>query len=86
MSFLLSHTLTKLPVAGQKITLPAMAGSGDALALAQTALLCIRQKSTLLIVCEDSAAVRRLEEEIRWWLTQAKHPQARIAVFPDGET
>ncbi|MDR2243951.1 MAG: transcription-repair coupling factor, partial [Burkholderiales bacterium] len=90
MTFLLSHALTKLPAAGQKITLPTMAGSGDALALAQTATACHQQKSTLLVICEDAANVQRLEEEMRWWLTQTKHPQTRIAarivVFPDGET
>ncbi|MDR0247636.1 MAG: transcription-repair coupling factor, partial [Burkholderiales bacterium] len=83
---MLSHSLTKLPVAGQKITLPTMAGSGDALALAQTVIACLKQNAALLVICEDSANVQRLEEEMRWWLTQAKLPQTRIVVFPDGET
>ncbi|MDR2173077.1 MAG: transcription-repair coupling factor [Burkholderiales bacterium] len=86
MTFLLSRALSKLPVAGQKITWPTQAGSGDALALAQLVIQCLQQKSTLLIICEDSANVQRLEEEIRWWLAQTKHPEVRIAVFPDGET
>ncbi|MDR2016440.1 MAG: transcription-repair coupling factor [Burkholderiales bacterium] len=81
-----SRSLTKLPAAGQKIALPAIPSSGDAFVLAQTAIECFHQKSTFLVVCEDSANVQRLEEEIRWWLTQAKQSQARIAVFPDGET
>ena len=86
MSFLLSSALTKLPAAGQKISLPAMAGSGDALALAQTALLCLQQHAPLLILCEDSTSVQRLEEELRWWLASMKKSPTRVAVFPDGET
>ncbi|MDR0770499.1 MAG: transcription-repair coupling factor [Burkholderiales bacterium] len=96
MTFLLSRPLAKPPAVGQKIVLPVMPGSGDALALAQAAAQCLEQKSSLLVICEDSAHVHRLEEEMRWWLAPVQHPQApplqvpslqvRMAVFPDGET
>ncbi len=78
--------LANLPPDAQRTVLPAAAGSGDALVLAQAAALCLRQKRPFLVVCEDSANTRRLEEDLRWWLTQAGFAQARISVFPDGET
>jgi transcription-repair coupling factor (superfamily II helicase) len=70
-----------VPAAGRRTTLPPLAGSADALALAQLAESCAGERRTLAIVCADSLAAQRLTEEIA-----AFAPARRIAFFPDWET
>ena len=70
-----------LPAAGQRFTLAPLAGSADALALAQLAEATGAQRGTLAIVCADSHSAQRLTEEIAAFV-----PSRRIAFFPDWET
>ncbi|HEV2220760.1 MAG TPA: transcription-repair coupling factor, partial [Casimicrobiaceae bacterium] len=70
-----------LPEAGRRTALPALAGSADALALAQVALEARDQHRSLAIVCADAHAAARLGDEIGWFA-----PQLRLGVFPDWET
>lgn len=70
-----------LPDAGRRLALPPLAGSADALALAQLGMACEQARSTLAIVCADALAAQRLAEEIGWFA-----PGLRIALFPDWET
>ncbi len=70
-----------LPEAGSRITLPALAGSADALALAQVALAAREAQRTLVIVCADAHAAARLAGEIGWLA-----PSVSQCVFSDWET
>ncbi len=70
-----------LPDAGRRVTLAPLAGSADALALAQLAESASAQRRTLAIVCADSLSAQRLTEEIA-----AFAPARRLAFFPDWET
>src|SRR6476661_5278677 len=70
-----------LPEGGRRLVLPALAGSGDALALAQIALAASERHRTLAIVCSDALAATRLAEEIAWFA-----PALSVSVFPDWET
>jgi len=75
--FLLS--LPALPKAGNRIDLPLLAGSADALALAEIA---VRHPGKLLAVVTASAAdAQRLLEEIPWFA-----PTLRVRLLPDWET
>ncbi|MGE5668793.1 MAG: hypothetical protein ACM338_11425, partial [Betaproteobacteria bacterium] len=65
-----------LPESGRRVTLPAFAGSADAVALAQAALAAREAHRILAIVCADAHAAARLAEEITWFA-----PQLRISVF-----
>ncbi len=58
-----------------------MAGSADALALAQLALACAAESRTLAIACADSLAAQRLTDEMA-----ALAPALRLSFFPDWET
>jgi transcription-repair coupling factor (superfamily II helicase) len=71
----------RIPVAGQKSTVAPLAGSADALALAQVALQATTARRTLSIVCADALATQRLADEMTWLA-----PGLRIAIFPDWET
>ena len=70
-----------LPAAGRRGTLAPLAGSADALALAQVALDCVRDGRVLAVLAADALAAQRLAEEIRWFA-----PGVECAAFPDWET
>ena len=72
-------SLPSLPKAGSRIDLPALAGSADALALAEIAM---HHPGKLLAVVSASAAdAQRLLEEIPWF-----GPKLRVRLLPDWET
>ncbi|MHB8495102.1 MAG: transcription-repair coupling factor [Casimicrobiaceae bacterium] len=70
-----------LPEAGRRIAPASLAGSADAIALAQVALGARDQHRSLAIVCAEAHAAARLADEIAWFA-----PQLRLSVFPDWET
>lgn len=70
-----------LPAAGRRGTLAPLAGSADALALAQVALDCVRDGRVLAVLAADALAAQRLAGEIRWFA-----PGVECAAFPDWET
>ena len=70
-----------LPSAGRKVRSEALAGSGDAAALAQLALACAEDSHLLTIVAAAPLAAQRLAEEIPWFA-----PDLRVALLPDWET
>ncbi len=70
-----------LPAPGQKLRGPALPGSSDAIALAQLAVQCVRQKRMLAVVSADALAAQRLADEIPWFA-----PGLRVALLPDWET
>ena len=65
------------PKAGTRQTLPVLAGSADALAVAQLA----RRGQTLLVICADPPEAQRLREELGWLA-----PDVRAHSLPDWET
>jgi len=69
------------PKVGQRLRCVPLAGSADALALAQLASRAASERRTVTIVCADALAMRRLAEEIAWFA-----PSLRIAQLPDWET
>jgi transcription-repair coupling factor (superfamily II helicase) len=72
-------SLPALPKAGNRIDLPALAGSADALALAEIAL---RNPGKLLaVVTANAADAQRLLDEITWF-----GPALRVRLLPDWET
>ena len=72
-------SLPALPKAGNRIDLPLLAGSSDALALAE---LATRNPGKLLAVVSASAAdAQRLLDEIPWFA-----PELRVRLLPDWET
>jgi len=70
-----------IPAAGQRVTLPTLAGSADALALAQLALDCVQAGRPLAVLAADALAAQRLADEIPWFA-----PGVDVAFFPDWET
>ena len=58
-----------------------LAGSADALALAQCATDAATRGQLLAVVSADALAAQRLAEEIAWFA-----PALRVAVLPDWET
>lgn len=71
--------LPALPKPGLRLDLPLLAGSADALALAE---LASHSKGQLLAVITASAAdAQRLQEEIPWFA-----PTLRVRLLPDWET
>jgi transcription-repair coupling factor (superfamily II helicase) len=70
-------TLPDLPAPGQRVHLPPLHGSADALALATLA----GGGQTLAVVVAQPYDATRLAEEIRWFA-----PQLRVSVLPDWET
>jgi transcription-repair coupling factor (superfamily II helicase) len=70
-----------LPAAGYKAHAGPFAGSADALALAQLALSCARDRRVLAVVSAEALAAQRLVDEMPWFA-----PGLRIASFPDWET
>src|SRR2546429_5772937 len=71
----------RLPDAGRKIVLEPLAGSADALALAQLATQCAHDHRILAVICADALATQRLAEEIGYF-----EPELRVAAFADWET
>ena len=72
-------SLPALPKSGNRIDLPLLAGSSDALALAE---LATRNPGKLLAVVSASAAdAQRLLDEIPWFA-----PALRVRLLPDWET
>jgi len=71
----------RLPAAGQRTRSPAFAGSADALAVAQLAATCAREKRLLAVVSADALAAQRLADEVPWFA-----PDLRVALLPDWET
>ncbi len=70
--------LPALPKPGQRLDLPPLAGSGDALTLATAAANTGR---LLTVVTASAADAQRLLEEIPWFA-----PQLRVRLLPDWET
>ncbi len=71
--------LPPLPAAGRHLTLPALAGSADALALAT---LAAGSRGRLLVVLTAGPAdAQRLLEELPWFA-----PDLRVRLLPDWET
>ena len=56
-------------------------GSADALALAQLAAVCAREKRLLAVVASDALAAQRLADELPWFA-----PGLSVALLPDWET
>ncbi len=71
----------RLPDAGHKVRAPALAGSADALAVAQLAASCASGKRLLAVVSADALAAQRLADEVPWFA-----PELRVALLPDWET
>jgi len=65
------------PRAGVRLDLPALAGSADALAVAQLA----RPGKLLLVVAASPLDAQRLSEEVAWFA-----PALRVHLLPDWET
>jgi transcription-repair coupling factor (superfamily II helicase) len=61
--------------------MPVLAGSADALALAQCATSAAARSQLIAIICADALAVQRLAAEMAWFA-----PALRINVLPDWET
>ncbi|MDR2839542.1 MAG: transcription-repair coupling factor, partial [Azonexus sp.] len=70
--------LPALPKPGHRLDLPSLAGSGDALILAETAT---RAGRLLAVVTATAADAQRLLEEIPWFA-----PSLRVRLLPDWET
>ena len=70
-------SLPALPKPGQRLDLPPLAASADALALAQLA----RPGTLLAVVTASPLEAQRLAEEIAWFA-----PGLRVHLLPDWET
>ena len=70
-------SLPALPKPGQRLDLPLLAASADALALAQLA----RPGQLLAVVTASPLEAQRLAEEIAWFA-----PELRVHLLPDWET
>ena len=77
----LPSLLPTLPLPGRKLSALALAGSADALALAQCAANAATRGQLIAVVCADALAVQRLAEEMPWFA-----PTLRVCVLPDWET
>ena len=75
----LLSSLAALPKAGSRIDLPFMAGSSDALALAEIATG--NPGKLLAVVTANAADAQRLLDEIPWF-----GPKLRVRLLPDWET
>ncbi|MBP5987154.1 MAG: transcription-repair coupling factor [Azonexus sp.] len=72
-------SLPALPKAGARIDLPSLAGSADALALAEIAVG--NPGKLLAVVTANAADAQRLLDEIPWFA-----PNLRVRLLPDWET
>ncbi len=73
--------LPQPPGANRKAVAPALAGSSDALALAQYATSAAERGELIAVICAEALAAQRLAEEIAWFA-----PALRVATLPDWET
>jgi transcription-repair coupling factor (superfamily II helicase) len=71
--------LSALPKPGARIDLPALAGSSDALALAELAQQ--NKGRTLAVITASAADAQRLLDEIPWF-----YPGLKVRLLPDWET
>ena len=71
----------RLPPAGQKTRTAPLPGSADALAIAQIAAGCAREKRLVAVVAADALAAQRIADELPWFA-----PELRVALLPDWET
>ena len=76
-SLLPTVTALKFPRPGQRVELPAMAGSADVIAVAQLA----SRGQPLLLVCANPLDAQRLHDELAWLA-----PGVRAHLLPDWET
>ena len=76
-SLLPSLALLALPKSGARFDLPPLAGSADALAIAQLA----SRGRMLLVITANPLDAQRLQEEIKWLA-----PALRLHLLPDWET
>ncbi|MBI3150459.1 MAG: transcription-repair coupling factor [Betaproteobacteria bacterium] len=79
MSF--PNLLPKLPPPGQKLRLPTLAGSADALALAQAGERLAQERRMLVVIAADAQEAERLAAEI-----QVFAPDLKLQLLPDWET
>ncbi|MEP7181943.1 MAG: transcription-repair coupling factor [Betaproteobacteria bacterium] len=70
-----------VPKPGQRARAAPLPGSADALALAQLATQCAKERRLVAIVSADALAAQRLADEIPWFA-----PGLRVALLPDWET
>jgi transcription-repair coupling factor (superfamily II helicase) len=77
----LPRLLPEPPASGRKALAPPLAGSADALALAQRASAAADGGACVAVVCAEALAAQRLAEEIAWFA-----PALRIATLSDWET
>jgi transcription-repair coupling factor (superfamily II helicase) len=77
----LPDLLPDAPAAARKLVAPVLAGSADALALAQLATRLVEGNRLVAVICSEALAVQRLAEEIAWFA-----PLLRVATLPDWET
>jgi len=70
-----------VPEPGRKAALERLAGSADALALAQLATPCVAKRRMLAVIAADALATQRLADEIAYFA-----PDLRVTTFPDWET
>ena len=75
--------LPPLPKAGDRLTLPALAGSADALAIANaaTAARAAPERRLLAVLTADAGDAQRLLDEIPWFA-----PELKVRLLPDWET
>ncbi|SMB30023.1 Transcription-repair-coupling factor [Sterolibacterium denitrificans] len=71
--------LPGLPGAGQRLDLPRLAGSADALCIAQLASLA--PERPLVVIAASPLDAQRLHEEVQWF-----SPRLRVHLLPDWET
>ncbi|HEY2865201.1 MAG TPA: transcription-repair coupling factor [Casimicrobiaceae bacterium] len=69
------------PAPGRTAIAQPLAGSADALALAQAATEAVQRRQPVAVVCADALAAQRLAAEIAWF-----GPTLKIAALPDWET
>ncbi|MBN9421448.1 MAG: transcription-repair coupling factor [Candidatus Accumulibacter sp.] len=76
-------SLPPLPKAGDRLTLPAFAGSADALAIASaaTAARAAPERRLLAVLTADAGDAQRLLDEIPWFA-----PDLKVRLLPDWET
>lgn len=77
----LPRLLPESPAKGHKVLAPPLAGSADALALAQCASAASEHGKCVAVICAEALAAQRLAQEIAWFA-----PTLRVATLADWET
>src|SRR5215813_2599299 len=80
-SLSLPRLLPEQPRRGLRALALPLAGSADALALAQLAAKAAERNELVAVVCAEALAVQRLAAEMPWFA-----PGLRVSVLPDWET